>query len=196
MIKPNLILFSFLPSSQMKSSVSKIRFFMMPILICFLYLVFFLFQYSSQSKLGIGLYAHSFRFHSIIEYLIRYGLEAFYPRYEYLSISIALFSGILLSFYLYFRLYLRDFEIFYLVFLIFSPVVHPWYLLPWIAMQKNGIFFRYILFYSFSSVLSYTSYHPNYSKLSILIFSFEFFVLGRYLYERCSHHLRKKSHSR
>ncbi|TGM60547.1 hypothetical protein EHQ95_04125 [Leptospira vanthielii] len=117
----------------------------------------------SQGSAGIGLFFHSFRFAGILEpffYLLLYPFQG-----EYLS---GIFSFIILC-CLYILCFKKDilfsftlqskFLFIYSLFLLFSPVIHPWYWIPWILFlvgkEKMG---RLVAFVSFLAFLSYGLY--------------------------------------
>lgn len=117
----------------------------------------------SQGSSGIGLFFHSFRFAGMIEPLFYFILLLF--KVEYLS-GILSFS-ILFCIYIYCfkkeiisRLNLNNRLLFiYSLFLFFSPVIHPWYWIPWILlMVGNEKMETLVTIISFLSLFSYGLY--------------------------------------
>ncbi|MCW7493331.1 hypothetical protein ND861_11855 [Leptospira sp. 2 VSF19] len=119
-----------------------------------------------QGSSGIGLFFHTFRFAGIMEPFLFYLLTPF--KIEYLSGSLTL--GILCCIYIFSfqkkiisRLNLRDRLLFiYSLFLLFSPVIHPWYWIPWIFfMVGKEKMESLVTIISFLSFLSYGLYVRN-----------------------------------
>lgn len=120
----------------------------------------------SQGSAGIGLFFHSFRFAGIIEpffYFVLVPLQV-----EYLSgvLSFAVLS-ILYIFCLKKNILtvvpLPDrFFILYSLFLLFSPVIHPWYWIPWVlfVLGKEKME-TLVVAISFLAFLSYGLYVTN-----------------------------------
>ncbi|MCT8335119.1 hypothetical protein NUH30_15675 [Leptospira sp. 85282-16] len=120
----------------------------------------------SQGSSGIGLFFHSFRFAGMVEPFFYYILYSF--NVEYLS---GIFSFSILS-CIYIFCLKKDFVsqlnfenrllFIYSLFLLFSPVIHPWYWIPWIFLmvgkEKMELFVTNISFLSF---LSYGLYVWN-----------------------------------
>ncbi|EOQ98526.1 putative membrane protein [Leptospira wolbachii serovar Codice str. CDC] len=113
----------------------------------------------SQGSAGIGLFFHSFRFAGILEpffYLLLYPFQG-----EYLSGIISFI--VLCSIYIFcfkknllFGLNLQNrFLFIYSLFLLFSPVIHPWYWIPWILFlvgkEKMEILVTLVSFLAFLS---------------------------------------------
>lgn len=140
-------------------------------------------DFLSQSSAGIGLFFHSFRFAGILEpifYSILYAFEG-----EYLSGFVSFLSlGLLLllnkRFHFFFSLTLSNrFFILYSLFLLFSPVVHPWYWIPWflfmIEKRNEEVLVSFVSFIAFLSYSLYVDLNFMYIHWMISIL-----VLGYY----------------
>lgn len=120
-------------------------------------------DYVSQGSAGIGLFFHSFRFAGILEpifYSILYLFDG-----EYLSGIVSFLTLIILLVLskrldLFFSLTLSNrFLILYSLFLLFSPVIHPWYWIPWflfVIEKRNEVLLVSLV--SFIAFLSYGLY--------------------------------------
>ncbi|NEN24477.1 hypothetical protein G3O08_13280 [Cryomorpha ignava] len=130
---------------------------------------------------GLGLYFGSFEFNASIYYLLR---EILTPLVGYNPIS---FLAPLLAFIAFGLIvavswYRRKSNIFelalvvFLIYLLFSTTVHPWYIIPvvYLAIRSGR---EYILIWSFTAILSYTHYMgelgPKWVYLSV-----EYCLLG------------------
>ncbi|TGK95348.1 hypothetical protein EHQ30_01540 [Leptospira brenneri] len=146
-----------------------------------------------QGSAGLGLFFHSFRFAGILEPIFYFLLSLF--RAEYLSgvISFAVVS--ILYFFcfqkkIYWSLNLPSrFFIIYSLFLLFSPVVHPWYWIPWVLFvmgmeKKEGL----VSVVSFIAFLSYGLY--VYKDFVYFHWVVSVFVLGFYGFKQINY-LRK-----
>jgi len=115
-----------------------------------------------QWENGFGLYSHSFEFFSFLNYYLRVALSAFGFDFQSLGIWIWGVTGILYIILL--AVFIRknkSSESFFFyslsLILLFSPVVHPWYLIPWTGM---GILLgkKFLIpagFFAFSSYIYY-----------------------------------------
>ncbi|WP_039929339.1 hypothetical protein [Leptospira yanagawae] len=147
----------------------------------------------AQGNLGIGLFFHSFRFAGIIEPFFYIPLHRF--GVSYLSGIFSLFSfGILvmlLSFQPKFQAQTKEKRLLlvYFLFLLFSPVVHPWY---WIPFTLLGMVCRIpFLWQAFVSSLGFLSYVVYVSESYFYLY-WMYSLLGLFLYVRKeTNHLRK-----
>ncbi|TGN07159.1 hypothetical protein [Leptospira ilyithenensis] len=154
----------------------------------------------NQASSGIGLFFHSFRFHSLFEFLIYFALSPF-AEYTYLSGTIALImGGTIYLFYLYAKNRNLNEAIFvgFLLMLLFSPVIHPWYTLPLFALLSSKIPYTGVfLVFSIFSGFSYLLYSIQYTFFSDFFFMIEGVSLFACIYGRaCINYFRKKSQIR
>jgi len=172
--------------------------FVLIVLLSVAVLAFSLFsKLGNQASSGIGLFFHSFRFHSLFEYLIYFVLSLF-GDFTYLSGTIALLTGgVVYLLYLYKRSYDLKEAIFtgFLIMILFSPVIHPWYVLPLFAVLNSkfpypGVF----LVFSIFSGLSYLLYSIQYTFFSEIFFMIEGGSLLACIYGKsCINYFRQKS---
>ncbi|TGL50221.1 hypothetical protein EHQ55_08095 [Leptospira meyeri] len=146
-----------------------------------------------QGSAGIGLFFHSFRFAGILEPFFYFVLSIFEG--EYLSGAISFSILGLILFYLakekyFFRLKENDsFLVLYSLFLLFSPVVHPWYWIPWILfMIKKKEAEKIVSVIVFLAFLSYGMY--AHSDFVYFHWTISILVLGFYGKKQINH-LRK-----
>lgn len=120
-------------------------------------------DYVSQGSAGIGLFFHSFRFAGILEPIFYFILYLFDGEYlsgilSFLTLIILLVLSKRLD--LFFSLTLSNrFLILYSLFLLFSPVIHPWYWIPWflfVIEKRNEVLLVSLV--SFIAFLSYGLY--------------------------------------
>lgn len=142
-----------------------------------------------QLKKGLGLFFHSFRFHGILESPIFWILEYF--KSSYLSGVVSLFCfG---SFSIWFVWKTRnlslplEISLYYitLAFLLFTPVFHPWYLIPLILLtvlipNLQNLSSILMIFSGFSYILY------AFQEFSVYLTLTEIFIL--FFYVRKSHH--------
>ncbi|TGN21128.1 hypothetical protein [Leptospira idonii] len=154
-------------------------------------------EYGAQSSQGIGLFLHSFRFHSLFESPIYYFLRIF-DRLEYLSGTISLITGGCVYLYLVSRYKLdlsASFFFGYLCLLLFSPVIHPWYSLPLIALaleRTNTL--PWIRAFSFFCGLSYLFYGVKFESFGLIFLFLESIVYLWIIYGKQSfNYLRQKT---
>jgi alpha-1,6-mannosyltransferase len=152
-------------------------------------LSFFLFG-TQQFQNGIGLFFHSFRFHGLIESFIYLGIEVLFPNYVYVSGFCSLGIGAFL-----FTLFVFKFNQRYeinsivglLLFTLFSPVNHPWYILPFIglAIALNYHPFLAVILSLFAafSYLFYSDLIQHFPAFPLIFTLVEIFVLGIYLWK-------------
>ncbi|MCW7463457.1 hypothetical protein [Leptospira limi] len=137
----------------------------------------------SQGSKGIGLFFHSFRFAGLLEPFLYFILNQM--GHAYLSGFLSLSLCGLLFFYLLINQNFRNFPVekrlfvFYFCFLLWSPVIHPWY---WILFILLGVVNRIhllwqslLVFLTFLSYLIYVS--ENYFYLYWVL---SFVVIGLY----------------
>lgn len=141
----------------------------------------------TQLESGIGLFFHSFRFHSLFEQIIYLCLMPF-PNYLYLSGSISMLLG-----GMFYLVLLIQFEftaevnvmIGLLVFLLVSPVVHSWYIIPFVGLS---FYFQYhtqlSIILSIFSAISYLSYGISGPLFTIGFGILEILVLGVYVWKK------------
>ncbi|MCZ8344532.1 MAG: hypothetical protein O9301_15975 [Leptospira sp.] len=143
-----------------------------------------------QGVKGLGLFFHSFRFHGILESPIFWGLEVF--DVSYLSGAISLFCfGMFLMWFVWFTRKFRlplEVSLYYVtvLFLIFTPVFHPWYLIPAILLtvlniKLQSLSFIFLLFSGFSYILY------AFKEFSFYLTIIEIFIL--FIYVRKSYHI-------
>lgn len=139
------------------------------VLVC---LSLFFFQFSeldSQTNFGMGLFFHSFRFHGMFEPFLYLALDTFAKPYLFLSGLLSLGIGFLLFCFWWVRegknlrnekLRIKTTLFYGFAFLlVFSPVVHPWYLLPVVSLaipRKKVV--HIIILYTFLTLNSYLIY--------------------------------------
>jgi alpha-1,6-mannosyltransferase len=140
----------------------------------------------SQMLNGLGLFFHSFRFHSLGEQIVYLCLSPF-PSALYLSGFVSLACGQLLLIYILIRFRLpvaNSVLIGMLMFLLFSPVVHPWYILPFVGL---AIYFDYHVFlaimFTCFAALSYLLYGIKFSFFPEILGLLELSLLGIYLWK-------------
>ncbi|WP_108959502.1 hypothetical protein [Leptospira ellinghausenii] len=152
----------------------------------------------SQGSNGIGLFFHSFRFAGLLEpflYLILNQIG-----HAYLSGFFSLSLCSLLFFYLIMNKSFCNFSlekrlfVFYFCFLLWSPVIHPWY---WILFILLGVVNRMHLIWQallvFLTFLSYLIYVSEYYFYLYWVLSF--LVIGLYGFKEIDY-FRKTTHPR
>ncbi|TGL67455.1 hypothetical protein [Leptospira jelokensis] len=147
----------------------------------------------AQGNRGIGLFLHSFRFAGILEPFFYFTLRGF--GLAYLSGIFSLISFLLLalvfSFHSKFQNQTKEIRLFliYTMFLLFSPVVHPWYWIPFVFL---GMICRIpILWQSFVCSLGFFSY-AIYVSESYFYLYWMYSLLGLFFYaKKDTYHLRK-----
>lgn len=194
-IKINFLLY-LLGISRQKRSILAISIFVFTSLAIWKWTVFANLQ--AQGTNGIGLFFHSFRFAGILEPLFYFPLS--FLGFSYLSGSVSLFVLGLIFLYLFFHKRFFDLLIkermfiLYLLFLVLSPVIHPWY---WIPLVMLGHLNRLSLeWHSFVVSLAFFSYFIYASDLFFYIY-WAFAILGFSFYGiQEINHLRKTTNSR
>jgi|GEM_PF-2972105 len=127
---------------------------------CFLWKLTVFSNLESQGSKGIGLFFHSFRFAGLLEpflYLIMNQLGHAYLS-GFVSLCICGFLFIYLIFHQNFRYFPVEKKLFvlYFCFLLWSPVIHPWY---WILFILLGVVNRIrLIWQSFLVLLTFLSY--------------------------------------
>lgn len=144
-------------------------------------------QFEKHMLSGIGLFFHSFRFHGLFETIVYAFLKTFSDRFLYLSGAFSLVLGFVLFMVWWVKFgsriqsrkkKVRQSLFFALACLLaFSPVVHPWYILPLLALAvPDRKIILILLFYSLSSMCSYIFYSFSEERL---FYSFAFLeILG------------------
>ncbi|WCL50284.1 glycosyltransferase family 2 protein [Leptospira sp. GIMC2001] len=174
----------------------------------FIFIILWLYLISdgllSQFELGIGLYSSYFEFFSSMNYLLKYFLASWNIQYAQTGIIIWIIFGIfliLLSFQFAKTAYRnrkeislpRGFLYVYNLLLLLSPVIHPWYLIPWLGLgiinsriyPFVGSFF--ILFsYSYYSSIPYVRNEEIVWTSYILFFIFYIWEKNEYKFNRNS----------
>ncbi|WP_109020635.1 hypothetical protein [Leptospira kobayashii] len=197
-LQVKLSLLFLIPGSFFLLSKKQKIFFVFAICSSFTILLFSLFsKLGNQASSGIGLFFHSFRFHSLFEFLIYFALSPF-ADYTYLSGTIALVTGgLIYLFYLYYKKRNLKEAIFvgFLLMISFSPVIHPWYVLPLFALLSSKIPYSGVfLVFSIFSGFSYLLYSIQYTFFSEFFFMIEGVSLFACIYGRpCINYFRKKS---
>ncbi|TGM78388.1 hypothetical protein EHR01_08000 [Leptospira mtsangambouensis] len=136
-----------------------------------------------QGSSGIGLFFHSFRFAGILEPFFYFILSIFEAEYLSGVISFSILGFVLIYLfkekYFYRLTMMNSFLVLYSLFLLFSPVIHPWYWIPWILFmveKKNAIkILSFIVFLAFLSYGMYVYYEFVYIHWLVSIL-----VLGLY----------------
>jgi hypothetical protein len=133
-------------------------------LVCLLlsFLVFNPLDLAASFSDGMGIYYGIFEFNASIYYLLR-GLLT--PIFGYnpigvLAPALAVFTMLSIVLLAYFKRKAPLFElalVTYLIYLLTSAIVHPWYLLPVVFLAAFAER-RYILIWSFAAMLSYSHY--------------------------------------
>ncbi len=140
-----------------------------------------------QFETGIGLFFHSFRFHSLFEQII-YCCLGFFPSLVYLSgmISLVLAGVIYLFSLLKFELPFENRLLFgLLLFLLFSPVLHSWYFVPFIGLSLYlGYHISLALIFSGFAAASYFLYPLTESSWGSILAIIEIFILGVYIWKK------------
>ncbi|WP_244241997.1 hypothetical protein [Leptospira kanakyensis] len=143
-----------------------------------------------QGSVGLGLFFHSFRFAGLFEpffYFILYPFQG-----EYLSGIISFVVVSVLYFFCFQKGMFRNFElpvrflIIYSLFLLFSPVIHPWYWIPWVFFvlytQKNE---ELVVAVTFIAFLSYGLYVD--SRFVYIHWLVSILVLGYYGFKQINY---------
>ncbi|MDZ4727382.1 MAG: hypothetical protein SH817_14585 [Leptospira sp.] len=180
-IKINLI---FLAPAFFKrlNKIHKFSFVLISLLCIFSIFLTVFYNLGDQTRSGIGLFFHSFRFHSLMEMPI-YLILFLIPKFQYLSGFISLILGGILYLYLLRIKTIDDNGSVFLGLLIlylFSPVVHPWYILPVFALSiRSSSFEVMITVLSVFAAFSYIFYFNNSMIIQILFSLVEsMFVVG------------------
>ncbi|PJZ83768.1 hypothetical protein [Leptospira harrisiae] len=150
-------------------------------------------EFMLQGSAGIGLFFHSFRFAGILEPFFYFILSLF--RVEYLS-GVISFSvlGLTIVYLLkqnFFKKFtlVHVFLILYSMFLLFSPVVHPWYWILWVFFLVGNNKAEWIVsIIAFLAFLSYGLY--VYYSFVYIHWMISILILGFYGYKQINH-LRK-----
>ncbi|TGL88563.1 hypothetical protein EHQ68_07935 [Leptospira congkakensis] len=146
-----------------------------------------------QGSAGLGLFFHSFRFAGILEPIFYFVLNPFHG--EYLS-GILSFVAVSFLYVFYFRKKISEelslpirFLIIYSLFLLFSPVIHPWYWILWVLfVMEIGKVESAVAAVSFLAFLSYGLYVD--SDFVYIHWLVSILVLGFYGYKQINY-LRK-----
>lgn len=157
------------------------------ILLSILFLFFTVFlNVSAQLESGVGLFFHSFRFNSLVEQIF-YLLLFPFPTLRYLSGSLALMVGAMV--YLW-TLYWYDIpnEICLLLgmlfLLLFSPVLHSWYFIPFVGVSFYlGYHVSFSILLSIFALLSYLLYSFTSPTFAIALGLMELFIIGVYIWK-------------
>ncbi len=149
-----------------------------PVIVFFVFLSFVIWKWTVftnleiQGSRGIGLFFHSFRFAGILEPFIYYPLSLI--GFSYLSgfLSLVVFGLVFIYLLLqqsFFHLSITQrLFVVYFLFLIFSPVIHPWY---WIPLVILGLLNRLSLkWHTFVLLVSFLSYFIYVSDLFFYIY--------------------------
>ncbi|WP_108976608.1 hypothetical protein [Leptospira ryugenii] len=140
---------------------------------------FSLFQnIKAQGESGLGLFFHSFRFHSILEELVYWPLHLI-GNLEYLSGSLSLSIASITFLWILCK---KGFNLQQVVllglslFTFFSPVIHPWYLIPLygiLILARSQIIPLFVL-----SIFGMASYFQYAKQMEDMVFSFTLFKLS------------------
>lgn len=140
-----------------------------------------------QWERGMGLYSHSFEFFSFVNRYLRIGLAEFMIDYSDTGLYIWILNGIaIISFFLYFIVSGRyktaseSYLLFILIgiVLVFSPVVHPWYAIPFLTIgiilgNRSSILASFLVFSSYS----YYSNHIYQRMEMVVVFAYLLFFI-------------------
>jgi hypothetical protein len=144
------------------------------------------FNLSSQLKNGLGLFFHSFRFHSLFEQVFYLGLNLF-PAYQYLSGTLSMIVGALFYIYMILKFDLcEEVKILLglLLILVVSPVLHSWYILPFFGLAiYTGYHVKLAVILSIFSALSYLLYGTQNQYFIASLTILEIIILGFYLWK-------------
>ncbi|MCC5813936.1 MAG: glycosyltransferase family 2 protein [Leptospira sp.] len=161
-------------------------------------------NFATQWNHGIGLYSHSFEFFSSFNRLLRIALSYFNIAYSDTGLwvwVIFLFAYLLLILLLAKNKNSSLEKSFFLslsLVFFFSPVIHPWYLIPWVSV---GILlgYRSSIVGSFLILSSYTYYQTeNYQRYDIVVwiaYILFFTFVAWELYEHKFNRNRSRSNS-
>jgi glycosyltransferase involved in cell wall biosynthesis len=177
----------------------------LPILFLGIWVIIVLYSWEDQYANGIGLYSHSFEFFSFLNYGIRFLLASLSIPYPTTGLVVWIIFGIVYSI-IHIRWIQKpqpienSFLTIYGIFLLLSPVVHPWYLIPWLGLGilsgKN-----YPIIGSFLIYASYSYYHTEiYSRKELIVWTtyllfFMFYIWELYEYKCRWNFLRNPSSS-
>ncbi|WP_244310469.1 hypothetical protein [Leptospira noumeaensis] len=148
-----------------------------------------------QGTAGLGLFFHSFRFAGLVEPIFYSILIPFQG--EYLSGILSFLTLSFVYFFCYQKNLFRNFQLpvrflmIYSLFLLFSPVIHPWYWIPWVffalSIQKNKSLVAVVTFVAFLSYGLYVNSDFVYIHWLVSIL-----VLGSYGFKQVNY-LRQTS---
>lgn len=147
-----------------------------------------------QMDSGLGLYSHSFEFFSGFNRLVRIGLAEWGWEYGATGAILWLLCASWMGIYLAIRFpknLAQPALVLYNILLVCSPVIHPWYLIPW---QALGILNRktYPFLGSFLIFASYSYYtHEIYERNEIIVWT-TYLIFGLYcIWENYEHKYRR-----
>lgn len=164
-----------------------------PILFLGTWIIILFYSWENQYANGIGLYSHSFEFFSSLNRIIRYVLAN--VSIPYSTTGLLAWVGFFIIYGIVHIRWIRTkqrleyyFLTIYSIFLLLSPVVHPWYLIPWLGLGilsgKNYPIIGSLLIYT-----SYSYYHTEiYSRKEIIVWTtyllfFMFYIWELYEYK-------------
>jgi|JI10StandDraft_1071094.scaffolds.fasta_scaffold19481_5 alpha-1,6-mannosyltransferase len=151
---------------------------------------------NDHGKYGIGLFFHSFRFNGLFDNIIWFFLRAISKDFTYLSGIISITLLILLLIYFSFKnkssSLQKNLILSFAVIFVFSPTVHPWYVIPLFAFTNSIKNIQLNTIISYLLCLSYCLYSFR-GEWSIFYFNLaaSLIILGSVYGRKCFDYFRK-----